>query len=372
MMPFQNFVSRSYNSDLTGYYFDIIDREFMCKSINYLCAIIAMCLTFAKLGRDVDFQSKVSKASQCSIATYSLIKGLNAIIYFDKRVGFTGILDIISSIMMIIVCFYLGMKARHFESSQFRKKYAMIIFFVMGVVGSQIYNLVVYQTNDFSHNDDTNFKVVFDMIPQCAPYCQIITNHKKNPNSISRANLGKLFWIWVVPFTTFINSINEAQYYRYPSVYVIQPYVMFFYFIIGFQLNICQTSQVFLQEQVQQQNNRDDEYFRMDNPNATTNDNTRNEQRVFQFTKKLGNEFLKQLGADYECSICLQNQKKNPNETAFIEENSEPSMFDECVASPCNHYFHRGCFKHWISKNEICPLCRKDLKPYQYNEKHQI
>lgn len=47
-------------------------------------------------------------------------------------------------------------------------------------------------------------------------------------------------------------------------------------------------------------------------------------------------------------------------------------VFDECIASPCDHYFHRECFKDWITKNEICPLCRKDLKNFEYKQKHQV
>ena len=32
--------------------------------------------------------------------------------------------------------------------------------------------------------------------------------------------------------------------------------------------------------------------------------------------------------------------------------------------TPCNHYFHEGCLKHWIHMKSDCPVCRRKLPDY--------
>lgn len=47
--------------------------------------------------------------------------------------------------------------------------------------------------------------------------------------------------------------------------------------------------------------------------------------------------------------------------------NGTESLFQKakrCAVTPCNHYFHVSCFKHWIKVKHECPICRTQLKFY--------
>lgn len=48
-----------------------------------------------------------------------------------------------------------------------------------------------------------------------------------------------------------------------------------------------------------------------------------------------------------ECAICIG---------PYIEE-------DEITPLPCDkrHYFHSICIEDWLRKNNVCPLCKKEI-----------
>ena len=51
------------------------------------------------------------------------------------------------------------------------------------------------------------------------------------------------------------------------------------------------------------------------------------------------------LGQD-KCIICLDNFKKG----------------DELIKIPCTHYFHSNCIIEWFKNNNICPICKYEIK----------
>jgi hypothetical protein len=46
------------------------------------------------------------------------------------------------------------------------------------------------------------------------------------------------------------------------------------------------------------------------------------------------------------CSICLDTM----------------DMGNECVVTPCEHYFHSGCIQPWLLEHNSCPLCRQNIE----------
>lgn len=52
------------------------------------------------------------------------------------------------------------------------------------------------------------------------------------------------------------------------------------------------------------------------------------------------------LEQDFSCNICLRVMY-TPTET------------------PCAHAFCKTCIKSWLHRDSVCPLCRRDVKPYQ-------
>jgi hypothetical protein len=55
-----------------------------------------------------------------------------------------------------------------------------------------------------------------------------------------------------------------------------------------------------------------------------------------------------------ECSICLCD---------FTDE-------DEVTPLPCStkHYFHSICIEDWLKVNNVCPLCKTEIKPDQLDK----
>ena len=45
--------------------------------------------------------------------------------------------------------------------------------------------------------------------------------------------------------------------------------------------------------------------------------------------------------SNYECCICLDNNKK------------------DLIILKCNHIYHKDCIDKWFDKENSCPLCRK-------------
>ena len=88
--------------------------------------------------------------------------------------------------------------------------------------------------------------------------------------------------------------------------------------------------------------------------------------KLHEFTRQLDNNFIEKLGWDYECPICQYGLLQSPNDVLT----GQVTILEECVATPCNHYFHIECFEDWITKNENCPLCRKELNDFPYLKKH--
>ena len=72
--------------------------------------------------------------------------------------------------------------------------------------------------------------------------------------------------------------------------------------------------------------------------------------------------------------VCDSQNKLLAKVNIVDEENlkndtNKKNQMETCIASPCNHYFHRECFRNWIKQKENCPTCRKDLKKYQFSKK---
>lgn len=194
---------------------------------------------------------------------------------------------------------------------------------------------------------------------------------------INKDNFGRLCNIWIIPLMTtpLLDSTYDLNDESMPWLIVLPAY-----FGIGTQINffqVCCTrarggNDEYFIEPVDQEAQLNDEPSIIYNQHGLyyENDNITNQERMFRFTIKLDDGFLQKLGGDYVCSICLYNQKLNPDKTNNTAGNL--FLFDECVGTPCHHYFHRECFKDWANKSEICPLCRKNLTNYQYNQKHGI
>lgn len=68
-----------------------------------------------------------------------------------------------------------------------------------------------------------------------------------------------------------------------------------------------------------------------------------------QFIKNLAKTRFANLThkAQDMCPICMVDFKET----------------DEITPLPCDekHYFHRDCIKSWLEKNNICPLCKKEI-----------
>ena len=46
-----------------------------------------------------------------------------------------------------------------------------------------------------------------------------------------------------------------------------------------------------------------------------------------------------------KCCICLENYKNN----------------DETIILPCVHIFHSNCIKHWMKRQDSCPICKNKI-----------
>ena len=46
-----------------------------------------------------------------------------------------------------------------------------------------------------------------------------------------------------------------------------------------------------------------------------------------------------------KCCICLENYKNN----------------DETIILPCVHIFHSNCIKHWMKRQDTCPICKNKI-----------
>ncbi|KAK4743393.1 hypothetical protein SAY87_001394 [Trapa incisa] len=51
-----------------------------------------------------------------------------------------------------------------------------------------------------------------------------------------------------------------------------------------------------------------------------------------------------------DCVICMTS----------IDVNQHPN---ECMVTPCDHFFHRGCLQRWMDIKMECPTCRRPLPP---------
>ena len=50
-------------------------------------------------------------------------------------------------------------------------------------------------------------------------------------------------------------------------------------------------------------------------------------------------------GESKDCSICMD----------------EFDQGHEVRCLPCFHMFHRPCADEWLTRNKVCPICRKDI-----------
>ena len=55
--------------------------------------------------------------------------------------------------------------------------------------------------------------------------------------------------------------------------------------------------------------------------------------------------------ANLECPICLEEIK-----------------VDNIQETRCLHIFHQNCLQNWQKKSNKCPLCRKNLIKFEFNE----
>ena len=45
----------------------------------------------------------------------------------------------------------------------------------------------------------------------------------------------------------------------------------------------------------------------------------------------------------YYCSICLSK------------------IYKQKIKLKCNHFYHKECIEKWFTKNNSCPVCRKEI-----------
>ena len=60
---------------------------------------------------------------------------------------------------------------------------------------------------------------------------------------------------------------------------------------------------------------------------------------------KINKKKIKEFGFENSCSVCKD----------------EFNIGEECLAMPCNHYFHRNCLLPWLKERNSCPVCRYEL-----------
>jgi hypothetical protein len=58
-------------------------------------------------------------------------------------------------------------------------------------------------------------------------------------------------------------------------------------------------------------------------------------------------ELVSENSAKVECSICLSDLNETPEDPALL--------------TTCGHTFHETCLSHWLTKNEVCPICRREV-----------
>ena len=60
---------------------------------------------------------------------------------------------------------------------------------------------------------------------------------------------------------------------------------------------------------------------------------------------KINEEKIKEFGFENSCAVCKD----------------EFNIGEECLAMPCNHYFHGNCLLPWLKERNSCPVCRYEL-----------
>ena len=53
--------------------------------------------------------------------------------------------------------------------------------------------------------------------------------------------------------------------------------------------------------------------------------------------------------ASEDCSICMSRVEDPQN----------------CMVTPCDHVFHTACLQQWMDLKLECPVCRRELPPYE-------
>jgi len=58
-------------------------------------------------------------------------------------------------------------------------------------------------------------------------------------------------------------------------------------------------------------------------------------------------ELVSETSSKVECSICMSDLNETPDDSALL--------------TTCGHTFHEICLTHWLTKNEVCPICRREV-----------
>jgi len=97
------------------------------------------------------------------------------------------------------------------------------------------------------------------------------------------------------------------------------------------------------------------DYNNNNNINNTNTDSNNNENNIFSYFKNYSKknsdinfDFVQEhekCEESFECSICYDECN---------------TCGGNCITLPCDHKFHKGCFKRWFLLNKSCPLCRFD------------
>ena len=331
--------------------------QFWLGMFCVLASTMMLTLTSKSFVEDLNFVATISLGSQCSLIAINILIITTHVTNIQDFYCFMVVLSCFFNTLTNILIMYKVTK--RFEGD-YERQFAFYCFvIIILLVGFPLVFLMTGNMDVFFGVFQTYF---------FAPYAQAITNVILDPHVLNRENLVRVIILWCLPIMcTHLIDFDQFPSKKYqPSiVYIIFP----IYFGLGVQINIIQIC--FARQNRGQLNNQapingDQHSIVSDIYNKVTNS-----EDQYSFSKRISNEFLAKPIDDYVCVICFVNLKENPNETESQNSHSEKKYFGNCIASPCNHYFHKECFKSWMHIKTQCPTCRKDLTRFKKLVKYQ-
>ena len=91
--------------------------------------------------------------------------------------------------------------------------------------------------------------------------------------------------------------------------------------------------------------NEDEEFDENDDDDFDIYDNGLDENMIKTYPVSKIKDISKLTEEKKKCCICLENYKNN----------------DETIILPCVHIFHSNCIKHWMKRQDNCPICKNKI-----------